>query len=185
MEDRIAIGPNHSTIDAAKPLRWNRSVRGNVWNYQGDRTVLKNWESLIDKKIREAMERGEFENLAGKGEPIDLSENPYEDPDWRTAHRMLRNAGFAPAWIEERKDIDAELAVARSNLARVWTVRQNARNTEHESSANVRWQKGLDTFRERVAELNRRINAWNLKAPAVGFQRKRIDVETEIRSLQV
>ena len=38
--------------------------------------VVKGWESLIDKKIREAMERGEFDNLTGKGEPIDLSENP-------------------------------------------------------------------------------------------------------------
>ena len=147
--------------------------------------MLKGWESLIDKKIREAMERGEFDNLAGQGKPIDLSENPYEDPDWRTAHRMLRNAGFAPSWIEERKDIDAELAVARSNLARVWGIRRNARDTEHERSAAVRWQNALETFREKVDELNRRINAWNLKAPAVAFQRKRIDVETEIRSLQV
>ena len=147
--------------------------------------ALKGWESLIDKKIREAMERGEFDNLTGKGEPIDLSENPYEDPDWRTAHRMLRNAGFAPSWIEERKDIDAELAVARSNLARVWMIRQNAHNTEHESSAAVRWQKALETFREKVGELNRRINTWNLKAPALAFQRKRIDVEGEIKSLQI
>lgn len=147
--------------------------------------MLKGWESLIDKKIREAMERGEFDNLEGQGEPIDLSENPYEYPDWRTAHRMLRHAGFAPSWIEERKDIDAELAVARSNLARVWRIRRNARNTEHEGSAAVRWQNALETFREKVDELNRRINVWNLKAPAVAFQRKRIDVETEIRSLQV
>lgn len=146
--------------------------------------VLKGWESLIDQKIREAMERGEFDNLTGKGEPIDLSENPYEDPDWRTAHRMLRNAGFAPSWIEERKDIDAELAVARSNLARVWMIRQNARNTEHESSAGMRWQNALQTFREKVVELNRRINLWNLKAPAVAFQRARIDVEAEIKGIQ-
>jgi len=147
--------------------------------------MLKGWESLIDKKIREAIERGEFDNLEGQGEPIDLSENPYEDPDWRTAHRMLRNAGFAPSWIEERKDIDAELGVARSNLARVWGIRRNARDTEHERSAAVRWQNAIETFRKKVDELNRRINAWNLKAPAVAFQRKRIDVETEIRSLQV
>ena len=145
---------------------------------------MKNWESLIDKKIREAMERGEFDNLAGKGEPIDLSENPFEDPDWRTAHRMLRNAGFAPSWIEERKDIDAELAVARSNLARVRLVLHNARNTEHENSAMLRWENALDTFKEKVFELNRRINVWNLKAPAAVFHRKRIDFEAEVRRIQ-
>ena len=144
---------------------------------------MKPWESLIDKKIREAIEQGEFENLAGKGAPIDLSENPFEDPDWRTAHRLLRNAGFAPAWIEDRKDIDAELVAARMSLARTWTVFQNARNTEHESSATIRWENALDLFRKKVEELNRRISAWNLKAPAVGFQRKRINIEEELRML--
>src|SRR5437870_13061995 len=142
--------------------------------------MMGRWESLIDKKIHEAMEQGEFENLPGKGEPIDLSQNPFEDPDWRMAHRMLRNAGFAPAWIEERKDIDAELAAARKQLSRVWTVLQNARRTQHERGARARWEKALSSFQQQVGELNRRISAWNLKAPAPGSQRKRIDAEREI-----
>jgi DnaJ family protein C protein 28 len=146
---------------------------------------LKDWESLIDKKIREAMERGEFDDLSGKGEPIDLSENPFEDPDWRLAHRLLRNAGFAPYWIEERKDIDAELALARSHLARVWTIRQNALNTQHENSAMARWQQELETFRKKIEELNRRISAWNLKTPAETFHRKRINLEAEIERIQI
>jgi hypothetical protein len=138
------------------------------------------WESLIDKKIREAMEAGEFDNLAGTGEPIDLSENPYEDPDWRTAHRMLRNAGFAPSWIEERKDIDAELEAARIVLARAWLVLRNARDTPHAPSASRRWTGAESQFRLRISELNRRIDAWNLKTPAAAFHRNRIDVEREI-----
>ena len=120
---------------------------------------MSRWESLIDQKIREAMEQGEFDNLSGKGASIDLSENPFEDPDWRTAHRLLRNAGFAPSWIEESKDIDAELEVARTNLARVWIVLQNARGNEFEKSAEARWGKSLKAFRAQAAQLNRRIAA--------------------------
>ena len=41
--------------------------------------------------MREAIENGEFDNLPGKGEPIDLSENPFEDPDLRVVHRLQRN----------------------------------------------------------------------------------------------
>ena len=145
--------------------------------------MMGRWESLIDKKIREAMEQGEFDNLPGKGEPIDLSENPFENPEWRLAHRMLRNAGFAPAWIEERKDIDAELEAARIALARALSVLRNARNTENEEQAGVRWEKKLDSFRKQIAELNRRITAWNLQAPAVAFQRKLIDAEREIERI--
>jgi len=141
---------------------------------------MTGWESLIDKKIREAMEQGEFDDLSGKGEPIDLSENPYEDPEWRQAHRMLRNAGFAPAWIEERKDIEAEVQAARITLARVWLVRQNARGTEHFPSAETRWRHALEEFRAQAEGINRRINTWNLKTPAAGFHRHRIDFEREI-----
>jgi DnaJ homolog subfamily C member 28 len=87
---------------------------------------MKGWESLIDKKIREAMTRGEFDDLSGKGKPIDLSENPFDDPDWRMAHRMLRNAGFAPAWIEERKDIDSELEAGSCRNGQAECARQRA-----------------------------------------------------------
>lgn len=141
------------------------------------------WESLIDQKIREGIEQGEFDNLSGKGEPIDLSENPFEDPDWRTAHRMLRNAGFAPAWIEERKDIEAELEAARNQMSRAWTVVQNARGTENERGARARWEKALSSFQQQIGELNRRVAAWNLKVPGAGFHRKRINAEREIERL--
>lgn len=141
---------------------------------------MKSWESLIDQKIREAMAQGKFDDLSGKGKPIDLSENPFEDPDWRMAHRMLRNAGLALAWIEERKDIDTELEAARTILARAWLVSQNARGSEHSRSAEARWLKALADFREKATELNRRIDLWNLKAPAIGFHRKRINLEREI-----
>jgi hypothetical protein len=44
---------------------------------------MKHWKSLIDQKIREAMERGELDDLPGKGTPIDTSEHPFEDPEMR------------------------------------------------------------------------------------------------------
>jgi hypothetical protein len=141
---------------------------------------MNHWESLIDRKIREAIEQGEFDDLSGKGAPVDLTENPFEDPDWRMAHRMLRNAGFAPAWIEERKDIEAEIQIARTKLARVWIVLQNARHTEYANSAEARWRKALEDFELKCAELNRRIQTWNLKTPAIGFHRSVIDFDREI-----
>ena len=142
--------------------------------------MMNDWESLIDRKIREAMEDGEFDDLSGKGEPIDLTENPFEDPDWRMAHRMLRQAGFAPAWIEERKDIEAEIAAARNALARIWMVLQNAHHTENSHLAEARWRKALEDFRLKSAEINRRIQTWNLKTPAIGFHRNVIDFDREI-----
>jgi DnaJ family protein C protein 28 len=145
---------------------------------------MKRWESLIDQKIREAMEQGEFDDLPGKGKPLDTSENPFEDPELRLAHRMLRNAGFAPSWIEERKDIDSEFENARHQLSRVRTVLQNALGTDNEGAARVRWEKALTSFRKQAGELNQRIVRWNLKVPATGFQRSLIDVEKEVSRVE-
>lgn len=77
------------------------------------------------------------------------------------------------------QDIDAELVVARTQLARVWTILQRARGNEFEKSAEARWEKSLDDFRAEAAQPNRRIAAWNLNVPAVSFQRKMIDAERE------
>ena len=136
-------------------------------------------ESLTEKKLREAIERGEFDNLPGKGEPVDLRENPFEDPDLRVVHRLLRNAGFAPAWIEERKDIDAELELATTKLTRAWTLFGAGGKTvsEHE------WQRNIREFLEKAAELNERIKLYNLKAPAAVFPRRVIDPDKIIEMI--
>ena len=128
---------------------------------------------MAEKMLREAIENGEFDNLPGKGEPIDLRENPFEDPDLRTVHRLLRSAGFAPAWIEERKDIDAELAAAKTKLTRGWALFGQG----GETPSDAEWERSVKEFREQVVKLQQRIRIYNLKAPAAVFHRKHIDVE--------
>jgi DnaJ family protein C protein 28 len=141
---------------------------------------MNRFESLTEKKLREAIENGEFDDLPGKGEPIDLRENPFEDPDLRTVHRLLRNAGFAPAWIEERKDIDAELASAQGKLKRAWALFGPGGKAQSEAE----WERSVREFRELVLELQQRIRIYNLKAPAAVFHRKHIDVEKILDSIK-
>jgi DnaJ family protein C protein 28 len=144
--------------------------------------TMGHWESSVEKQIREAMEAGKFDDLPGKGKPLDLSENPFEDPDVRTAHRLLRNAGFAPAFIEERKAIDAELQEARTELARAWKIYQQAKQDLLDQSAL--WARVQLEFRDRVFDLNARIRLHNIKVPAAVFHRKLVDVETELTCVQ-
>jgi DnaJ family protein C protein 28 len=143
--------------------------------------ALNRLESLTEKRLREAIENGEFDDLPGKGEPIDLQENPFEDPDLRVVHRLLRNAGFAPAWIEERKDIDAELEAAQIKLSRAWKLF----GAGGKSPSEAEWERSVKEFREKVAELNARVKIYNLKAPAAVFHRKHIDANKIIESLSV
>lgn len=44
---------------------------------------MERWESPVDRAIREAQERGEFDNLPGAGKPLRGLGNPEaDDPDW-------------------------------------------------------------------------------------------------------
>jgi hypothetical protein len=142
---------------------------------------MDKYERLVDKLIRESMERGEFDDLAGAGEPIDLSENPFVPPDMQTVNRLLKNAGFAPAWLEERKDITAALLGAKTTLVRAKEIY----SPEGPLAESPQWARATREFREIVDELNRRIKHYNLKAPAPGFHLRTIDVDVVIRQLEL
>ena len=95
---------------------------------------LPNWESWIDQQIREAQERGEFDDLPGRGQPLDLTPNPYAQ-DRELAFKILKDAGYAPEWIELDKVIRGKLQRARATLTRQWDW-YNARLVELEGRSD-------------------------------------------------
>lgn len=148
---------------------------------------MNRWESAVERIIREAMEEGEFDDLEGKGLPLDLSENPFEDPEMRMAHRLLRNNRVVPPWIEERKEVLAEIELMRSNLARDWERFEVAKGAEGRLGPQVaveEWQRALADFRRQVTTLNRRIALYNLKAPSAAFHHPQLDAERELERIE-
>jgi hypothetical protein len=70
---------------------------------------------LIEQKIREAMERGEFDNLSGRGEPVDLTEYFATPEDMRVGLKLLKDARIVPEELEllkEAESLKAEMASA-------------------------------------------------------------------------
>lgn len=63
------------------------------------------FEIIAERRILEAMERGEFDNnpLAGKPLPPDGLDNV--SPELRMALKILKNAGVIPEELELRKEI--------------------------------------------------------------------------------
>jgi DnaJ family protein C protein 28 len=77
-----------------------------------------NWDLIIEQKIRDAQAEGKFDNLSGKGRPLNLDENPFEDPAWTMANDLLKANGFRPDWLEDDVALREKLAGARQALAR-------------------------------------------------------------------
>lgn len=61
---------------------------------------------MMEKKVREAIERGELDNLPGKGKPLDLEEPPpFVSRDaWRMM-KILKNAGIIPPEVQLLKEV--------------------------------------------------------------------------------
>ena len=70
------------------------------------------WESWIDRQIREARERGEFDNLPGTGKPIPDLDKPYDENWW--VRQKLRSEGlsYVPPSLALKKAADEALAEA-------------------------------------------------------------------------
>lgn len=58
---------------------------------------------LIEQRISQARDDGQFEQLPGAGRPLDLREDPLVPEEVRVANRVLKNAGFVPPEVAELK----------------------------------------------------------------------------------
>jgi hypothetical protein len=70
---------------------------------------------IADNRIREAMEQGEFDNLPGAGQPLNLEDYFNTPEDLRMAYSVLKNANCRPAEVEllhEIARLEQQVAVA-------------------------------------------------------------------------
>lgn len=67
---------------------------------------MEPFAQLAEARITEAMARGDFEDLPGKGKRLDLSDDPLVATELRMAYRILKNAGYVPPEVALRKEIN-------------------------------------------------------------------------------
>jgi Domain of unknown function (DUF1992) len=97
------------------------------------------FETWVERRIREATERGEFDNLPGAGKPIEDLDKPHDELWW--IRQKLRREDFAylPPTIALRRAAEDALAAAARAASE-------------------------DEVRRIVADINRRIMDGNRKA---------------------
>lgn len=133
---------------------------------------------LVERLIQEAMEEGKFDNLPGKGKPLEFEDNPYTEPGQDWAYGLLKRNGLAPAWIELDKEIRRELDKLQIRLQTLWQKRQVNLLSE------AAWQHALTRFAQPIADLNKKIDHLNLIVPTLSVQRSRVRLENELRRLK-
>jgi hypothetical protein len=60
---------------------------------------------IAERRIAEAIQNGEFDDLEGKGKPLVLDDETWIPEDLRIAYKFLKNAGCIPPELEERNEV--------------------------------------------------------------------------------
>jgi hypothetical protein len=63
------------------------------------------FDEIAERKIAEAIERGEFNDLPGAGKPLELDDDAHIPEDLRVAFRILKNAGYVPPEVENLREV--------------------------------------------------------------------------------
>lgn len=145
---------------------------------------MSSTQDLVEEQIRKAQERGEFDNLKGKGQPIDLSENPYEPADLRMAFKILKDNDFAPYWIELGKEIDADLEKFWGEVEsfRRYTGMVVIANPVGPSAKRYENKKASFYFEHRLVleKIDKKILNYNLHCPTFRMGRASLNIDDEM-----
>ena len=145
------------------------------------------WRIIAERKIDELIEAGEFDNLPGKGKPLDLEENPFVAPDMRMPYKILSNSGFSPPWMMLGQEIDNERArwtrfaerqrrrhaLASASLERL-SGSARARSASQLEAEN---RRAIEAYVDGLRKLNRLIDRYNLGVPTPNLQRLRVPAD--------
>ena len=63
------------------------------------------FDVIAERRILQAIARGELDGLPGAGKPLALDDDALVPAETRVANRILKNAGFVPAEMLERREI--------------------------------------------------------------------------------
>ena len=67
--------------------------------------MIPGFDKIIEERIRKAQKEGEFDDLPGKGQPLDLDELKGVSEELRLAYKILKNADCKPPEIEIKEEI--------------------------------------------------------------------------------
>lgn len=145
---------------------------------------MENYPKGIDQQIEDAQREGKFDNLPGKGKPLKLNDNPFQDPALDAAYTLLKDNDFTLPWIAQGQEIDETLANARAALARAWAYCKQEKAAGQVAWAQAEWQRAAGTFREQVLAINKLILNYNIAIPHARFEKLKINPDREIEQIQ-
>jgi hypothetical protein len=155
--------------------------------------TLPQIDSAIEQRIREAVERGDFDNLSTKGKPLRLDLKDAIDRDAWFVNRTMASLGAVPPWVELAKEIDAQDARLRRMAADFerWLDETRAallllgpsEREAQRAGVELRYDDRFRRYRTLAEELRRAIERFNFEVPVRSLEKPGVWVAHELRRL--
>jgi hypothetical protein len=154
--------------------------------------VFSKLDRISERRIQEAMDAGEFDNLSGTGKPLQYEDNPFVPEDMRVAFKVLQNSNFAPDWMVLAQEIEADMAQMRESADRHFAM---LRRRLHETASNPYAIRRLRTevaqlkkthtrattqHRSLLEAINRKISTFNQTVPIASLHRVPLSISHEM-----
>ncbi|GLV59957.1 hypothetical protein KDH_67810 [Dictyobacter sp. S3.2.2.5] len=124
----------------------------------------------VEEMIRQAQERGDFDNLKGMGKPLQLDMSSRDEHSM--ANKLLKDNGFVPLEIELQKQIDADLDRATKKIQYLisqhqrLTARRLAPFESEKRRFNASVEKAATEYDEALRRINSKILTLNVSTPS-------------------
>jgi hypothetical protein len=132
------------------------------------------WETWVDRQIRDAQERGQFDDLPGKGKPIPGLDRPYDENWWIKQKLQREQLSALPPGLALRKEVETVL----DNIAALPT------------EASVR--STFKLLNEKIAYVDAagigppsRLSRFNIDAMVQRWEKARADVDAAVEQAQL
>lgn len=141
------------------------------------------WRNLIDDLIQDGQEKGVFDNLKGKGKPLNLSSGLFGE-EKKLAHELLKDNKLTPVWINNRNQVIEETKQLRHEIQTLWVRYEREfriiTDRRHRDNLTLRWDDACLDWEARISKLNKLIDDYNLKRPISSLELYKLSLEREL-----
>lgn len=138
---------------------------------------------MAEEAIEEAIRSGAFDDLPGRGKPLNLINNPYA-PGTELAYQLLKDNQYTLPWISERVAVLAAIQDLRDEISTSWIAYQNeyraAEDDGHRLALTQEWHELLAAWESFITSLNKDITTLNLKQPGEKLEILKLALGSEL-----
>ena len=146
--------------------------------------MRNDWNNLIEDLIQDGKEQGVFDDLSGKGKPLNLKKSVY-GAELDLTHHLMKDNNLTPAWIMSRNQILEAIQTVRTDICRKWERHEREfriiQDPVHRGGLTISWDDACQKWTKDIEKLNKQIGDYNLKRPIDNMELLKLDLELELK----